>query len=79
VPGARVIDYRYEPEGPPVVDSLSPAQAVAVLGRAAPGLRRQRDAGLQLLARVVSGADAYMLRIGPLEEAVRRVRTLAED
>ncbi len=73
-----VIDYRYEPATRTVVDSLSPAQGVAVLGSAAPALRHQRDAGLQLLAAIVSGASAYRLRTGSLDDAVRWVRTLAE-
>jgi hypothetical protein len=74
-----IIDYRYEAGNQTVVDSLSPAQAVALLGSATPELRHHRDAGLQLLARIVSGAAAYRLHSGSLDEAVRWVRTLAED
>ena len=74
-----VIDHRYEPAGRTVVDSLSPATAVAILGSASPALRHQRDAGLQLLARIVRGASAYRIRSDSLDETVRWVRTLAEE
>jgi hypothetical protein len=74
-----IVDYRYEGGSPTVVDSLSRAGAVALLGSAAPALREHGDSGLQLLARIVAGASAFRLRTGSLEEAVRWVRTLAED
>ena len=74
-----IIDYRYEDGSQTVVDSLSPAHAVALLGAAAPELRHHRDAGLLLLARIMSGAAAYRLRTGSLDEAMRWVRTLAEE
>jgi hypothetical protein len=74
-----IIEYRYQPDSPTRAQSLSRAEAVAVLGSATPALRHQRDAGLQLLARIASGASGYRLRSGSLDEAVRAVRTLAED
>ncbi len=74
-----IIDYAYDPTRPTAVQSLSPSEAVALLGSAAPALRERGDAGLQLLARLVSSASGYRLRAGSLDEAVRWVRTLAED
>jgi hypothetical protein len=74
-----VIDYRYDPTSRTAVESLSRAEAVARLGSATPALRTRRDAGLQLLAHIAIGAEAFRLRSCSLDEAVRWVRTLAED
>jgi hypothetical protein len=73
-----IIDYRYEAVSQTTVEPLSPAEAVAVLGSAAPALRHQGDAGLQLLARIAKGASGYRLRSGSLDDSVRSVRKLAE-
>lgn len=74
-----IIDYSYDPTKPTAVQSLSPSEAVALLGSASPALRERGDAGLQLLARLVSGASGYRLRARSLDDAVRWVRTLAEE
>jgi hypothetical protein len=74
-----IIDYRYEAVSQTKVEPLSRAEAVAVLGSAAPALRHHGDAGLQLLARIASGSFGYRLRSRSLDDAVRSVRMLAED
>jgi hypothetical protein len=73
-----IFDYRYEPGSPTTVEPISRPEAVAVLGSATPALRHHGTRGLEVLARVVRGAEAYRLRSGSLEEAVHSVRTLAE-